>query len=46
MKQEVINLRVSEAEKAMFKTFAAKKDIPMSQMIREAIREYIQNHSA
>ena len=46
MKQEVINLRISEAEKATIKEVAAKKDIPMSQMIREAIREYIQNHSA
>lgn len=42
MKTEVLNIRISEAEKAKLKAIAADKDIPMSQIIREVIKKYIQ----
>ena len=40
-KTETIAFRVSSEEKQKFEAIAASKDIPVSQMIREAIREYI-----
>ena len=42
MKTEVLNIRISENEKAQLKAIAASKDIPMSQIIREIIKNYIQ----
>ena len=38
MKEEKITIRINEDEKAQLKMIAAKRDIPMSQMIREAIK--------
>lgn len=42
MKDEKITIRISESEKEALKALAASKDIPMSQLIREAIKSYIQ----
>lgn len=42
MKDTNITFKLSEAEKELIKQVAAKKDIPMSQLIREAVKEYIQ----
>lgn len=42
MKDVIITFKVSESEKALIKAKAAEKDIPVSQLIREAIRQYIQ----
>lgn len=41
MKDTNITFKLSEIEKAAIKAEAAKRDIPMSQLIREAIKEYI-----
>ena len=41
MKNAAIAFRLTEQEKATLETIAAKKDIPVSQLIREAIRNYI-----
>lgn len=41
MKTESITIRISEAEKEQLKTIAARKDIPMSQIIRQVIKDYI-----
>ena len=41
MKDANITFKLSEAEKEQIKALAAKKDIPVSQFIREAIKEYI-----
>lgn len=45
MKDEKITIRISEEEKAQLKMIAAKKDIPMSQMIREMIKKCIQEEN-
>ena len=42
MKDTNITFKLSEAEKDMIKKVSAERDIPMSQLIREAIKEYIQ----
>lgn len=42
MKQESITIRISEAEKGQLKALSAKLDVPMSQLIRQAIKEIIQ----
>lgn len=42
VKTETIAFRVSSEEKQAFETIAKQKDIPVSQLIREAIRKYIQ----
>lgn len=42
MKDTQITIRISEADKEAIKALAAKKDIPASQLIREAIKKYIQ----
>lgn len=42
MKDEKITIRIAEDEKELLKTISAQKDIPMSQLIREAIKLYIQ----
>ena len=41
MKNTTITFRLTEAEKQQIEAAAAKKDIPVSQLIREAIREAI-----
>lgn len=42
MKDIVITFKVDEEMKEQMKECAKKKDIPVSQMIREAIRKYMQ----
>ena len=46
VKTEVLNIRISENEKAKLKEIAARKDIPMSQIIREIIKTYIQEQDS
>ena len=41
MKNAVIGLRINEQEKAILEAIAARKDVPVSQLIREAIRNFI-----
>lgn len=45
MKTATIGLRISEAEKQKLELIAANKDVPISQLIREAIRYYILKES-
>jgi predicted DNA binding CopG/RHH family protein len=42
MKDTNITFKLSTAEKEAIKALAAKKDIPASQLIREAVKKYIQ----
>lgn len=42
MKDTNITFKLSSAEKEAIKALAAKKDISASQLIREAIKKYIQ----
>ena len=42
MKDTNITFKLSEADKEQIKALAAKLDIPMSQLIRDAIKKYIQ----
>lgn len=42
MKTDKITIRISEAEKEQLKAIAAKRDVPMSQLIRDMIKNYIQ----
>ena len=41
MKEEKITIRISETEKEKIKAIALKKDVPMSQLIREAVKNII-----
>ena len=41
MKDTNITFKLSESEKAAIKKAAAAKDVPMSQIIREAVKEYL-----
>lgn len=41
MKADKITIRISEYEKEQLKSIAANKDVPMSQLIREMIKNYI-----
>ena len=41
MKTAQIGIRITEQEKEALTAIAAEKDIPMSQLVREAIREYL-----
>ena len=41
MKDSRITFRISEAEKKAIELMAARKDIPLSQYLREMIREEI-----
>lgn len=41
MKNALIAFRLTEQEKATLEAIAAKKDVPVSQLIRAAIREFI-----
>lgn len=45
MKTESITIRITETEKEALKQVAAKVDIPMSQLIRQAIKEIIQKEA-
>ncbi len=42
MKLESITIRIDEREKEQLKEIAAKLDVPMSQLIRQAIKDIIQ----
>lgn len=42
MKDVTMAFRINEAERDQVKALAAKRDVPMSQIIREAIKKYIQ----
>lgn len=42
MKTSNITFKLTDAEKEAIKALAAQKDVPMSQLIREAVKEYIQ----
>lgn len=42
MKDTNITFKLSEADKEAIKALAAKLDVPMSQIIREAVKKYIQ----
>lgn len=44
MKDEKITIRISDEEKEQLKMIAAKRDIPMSQLIREAVRKLIETN--
>ena len=41
MKLETITIRISETEKARLRATAEKLDVPMSQLIRQAIKKII-----
>ena len=41
MKSATITIRLSEQDKTQLEAIAERKDIPISQMVREAIKEYI-----
>lgn len=41
MKDTNITFKLSEREKEAIKVAASERDIPMSQLIREAIKEYL-----
>lgn len=43
MKTESITIRISEVEKEKLKVVADKLDIPMSQLIRQAIKNIIES---
>ena len=42
MKLESITIRINEIEKEQLKQIAAELDVPMSQLIRQAIKKFIQ----
>ena len=42
MKSSSITIRISEAEKEALKAEAQKLDVPMSQLIRQAIKKLVQ----
>ena len=42
MKNSTITIRINEQEKTKIAEIAAAKDVPVAQIIREAIREYIE----
>lgn len=41
MKDTTITIRISEAEKQQLKDLAAAKDVPVSQLVRKAIKDLI-----
>lgn len=45
VRTETMAFRVSPEEKQKFEAIAKEKDIPVSQLIREAVRQYIQQES-
>lgn len=42
MKNSTITIRINEQEKEKIAAIAAEKDVPVAQIIREAIREYLE----
>lgn len=42
MKNSTITIRINELEKEKIAAIAADKDVPVAQIIREAIREYLE----
>ena len=42
MKTSNITFKLTDTEKEAIRALAARKDVPMSQIIREAIKKYIQ----
>lgn len=40
-KDTTITIRIAEQEKEALKAAAAKRDVPVSQLIREAIKDYL-----
>ena len=42
MKDATITIRIKEQEKEQLIEAAARRDMPLSQLIREALREYIE----
>lgn len=45
MKTEKITIRISEKEKEILKGIAARRDVPMSQLIREVVKTIIQEEN-
>jgi hypothetical protein len=43
MKLANITFKLTEAEKEAIRALAARKDIPMSQLIREALKKYFES---
>ena len=41
MKNTNITFKLNEAEKEQIKAAAAKRDIPISQLVREAVKKYL-----
>ena len=46
MKTETITIRISETEKESLRIMAGTLDIPMSQLIRQAIKDLIRDNEA
>ena len=44
MKTATIGLRISEQEKEQLEAIAAKRDVSLSQIIREIIKEYLKEN--
>jgi predicted DNA-binding protein len=42
MKTSNITFKLTDAEKEAIRALAARKDVPMSQIIREAVKKYIE----
>lgn len=43
MKDSSITIRINEQEKAQLKAAAAQLDIPMSQLLRSLVRNFLEN---
>lgn len=45
MNYSTVSVRLTEEEKKILEEFAKDRDLTMSQVIRKAVKEYIENHS-
>ena len=45
MNYSTVSVRLAEEEKKTLEEFAKDRDLTMSQVIRKAVKEYIENHS-
>lgn len=45
MNYSTVSVRLTEEEKKTLEEFAKDRDLTMSQVIRKAVKEYIENHS-
>ena len=45
MNYSTVSVRLTEEEKKTLEEFAKVRDLTMSQVIRKAVKEYIENHS-